>query len=57
MGVDELVEKILKVTESVREILGEGRAREAWESFASGYVHFHLYCSRYQLEEVVPEYF
>ena len=56
-AVDELVEKILKVTESVREILGEGRAREAWESFASGYVHFHLYCSRYQLEEVVPEYF
>ena len=38
-AVGELVEKIIKVTESVREILGEGRAREAWESFASGYVH------------------
>ena len=55
--VDDILSKTLASMEKVRCILGEGKAREAWESFASGYTHFLLYCPRYELCEVVPEYF
>ena len=55
--VDDILAKTLTSNEKVRRILGEGKAREAWESFASGYTHYHLYCPRYKLSEVVPEYF
>lgn len=56
-SVDDLVEKIIATTGRIRNILGEGRAREAWENFASGFVHFGLFCPRYRWKEVVPEYF
>ena len=56
-SVVDLVEKNINTTERIRKILGEGPAREAWEDFASGYVHFGLYCHRYRWKEVVPEYF
>ena len=56
-SVDDLVEKIISTTGRIRSILGEGRAREAWENFASGFVHFGLFCPRYRWKEVVPEYF
>ena len=55
--VDEILAKILTSNEKAKRILGEGKAREAWENFASGYTHYHLYCPRYKLNEVVPEYF
>ncbi|KAK7689805.1 hypothetical protein QCA50_006444 [Cerrena zonata] len=56
-SVDDLVEKIISTTERIRKILGEGQARECWEDFASGFVHFGLFCPRYRWKEVVPEYF
>ena len=56
-AVDDVLAKILTAMEKVQRIVGEGKAREAWESFASGYTHYHLYCPRYKLSEVVPEYF
>ena len=56
-SIEDLVEKIVSTTERIRKILGEGPAREAWEDFASGFVHFGLYCLRYMWESVVPEYF
>lgn len=56
-SVHDLVEKIIATTARIRNILGEGRAREAWEDFASGFVHFGLYCPRYKWKDIVPEYF
>lgn len=56
-SVDDLVEKIISTTERIRKILGEGQARECWEDFASGFVHFGLFCPRYRWKEVIPEYF
>ena len=55
-AASELSERIVSIIERIRNILGDGRAREAWEDFASGYVHFHL-CPRYKLKEIIPEYF
>lgn len=56
-SVDDLMEKIISAMEKVRKILGDGRAREAWETFATGFVQFSLSCPRYRMKEVVPEYF
>ena len=56
-SLDDLSKKLVLVIDKVRSILGEGNARDAWDSFVSGYTHFHLYCPRYKLCEIVPEYF
>ncbi|KAK7689817.1 hypothetical protein QCA50_006456 [Cerrena zonata] len=56
-SVDDLAHKLVSSIERVRNILGEGKALEAWENFVSGYTHFHLYCPRYKLSKIVPEYF
>ncbi|KAI0073461.1 terpenoid synthase [Panus rudis PR-1116 ss-1] len=56
-AVQDAVHKVVQSAERVRGILCMGPARDAWEEFASGYAHFHLYCKRYRLVEVVPEYF
>ena len=56
-SVDDLIEKIISAMEQVRKILGDGRAREAWEAFATGFVQFSLSCPRYRMREVIPEYF
>ncbi|CAL1716300.1 unnamed protein product [Somion occarium] len=56
-AVSDLVDKLVSVAENVRNILGDGSAREAWEDFVSGYTHFHLYCPRYKLAGILPEYF
>ena len=56
-SIEDLVEKVISTTERIRKILGEGPARDAWEDFASGFVHFGLYCPRYMWKGVVPEYF
>ena len=53
----DLSERLVSIIERIRNILGDGQAREAWEDFASGYVHFHIFCPRYKLKEVIPEYF
>ena len=53
----DLSERLVSIIERIRNILGDGQAREAWEDFASGYVHFHIFCPRYRLKEVIPEYF
>ncbi|KAK7692764.1 hypothetical protein QCA50_004397 [Cerrena zonata] len=53
-SVNDLAEQVISLTERIRKILGEGRAREAWEDFASGYVHFSLFSPRYRWKEVVP---
>lgn len=41
---------------TVKAILGDGKAREAWELFTSGYIQFHILCPRYKLRAVLPEY-
>ncbi|KAK7688330.1 hypothetical protein QCA50_008702 [Cerrena zonata] len=56
-AIDDLVRNTISSVEKVRDILGEGKAKDAWERFISGYTCYHLYCPRYRLNEVVPEYF
>ncbi|KAI0792639.1 isoprenoid synthase domain-containing protein [Abortiporus biennis] len=52
-----LVEQTVMVVNRIRDLLGEGRARDAWENFAAGYTQFHLLTPRYRLAEVLPEFF
>ena len=56
-SVNDLSDKLVLAVDKVKKILGEGKALEAWEYFVAGYTHFHLYCPRYKLSTVVPEYF
>ncbi|CCL98549.1 uncharacterized protein FIBRA_00549 [Fibroporia radiculosa] len=37
----------------VREILGKGAARDAWEQFVQGFVNFHTCSPRYRLREIL----
>ena len=34
-------------------ILGDGEAKDAWVSFAEGYIQFHLFSPRYRLRELL----
>lgn len=56
---DEALERIIDYTialvHRVRRILGEGKARDAWESFAAGYIRYHLRTERYRLVEILPD--
>lgn len=52
-----IVDQTVTVVNRIRAILGEGRARDAWEHFAAGYTQFHLHTDRYKLVEILPEYF
>ncbi|KAH8100321.1 isoprenoid synthase domain-containing protein [Cristinia sonorae] len=61
LTVPEALEKVkqlaIDVVHRIRGVLGEGPERDAWESFAAGYTQFHLQTARYQLQEILPEYF
>jgi len=61
MTVPEALENVkqqaIDVVKRIRNVLGEGPERDAWESFAAGYTQFHLMTARYQLVEILPEYF
>jgi len=51
------LDQILACAHRIKLILGEGEALDAWESFAAGYTQYHLHTPRYQLQEILPEYF
>ena len=55
-ALSSLISRTIFIVERARRILGEGRAREAWEDFASGYIKFHLLTGRYRLADILPEY-
>ncbi|GBE82198.1 predicted protein [Sparassis crispa] len=49
----EVIGETAAAAERVRHILGEGEARDAWESFARGYIGVHTCSPRYRLQEVI----
>ena len=53
--LEDLIAYVTTLVQRVRRILGEGKARDVWESFMTGYIRFHLQDPRYQLGEIFPE--
>lgn len=51
--LSEVVEEVVAAVDRVRKHLGEGPARDAWDSFESGYISFHINNPRYKLAEVL----
>lgn len=49
----EVVSDTLAAVERIRGVLGEGEARDAFESFAAGYVRVHMINPRYRLDEIM----
>lgn len=57
-ALQSVIEKTMDAVERIRRILGDGGARDVFESFARGYIAFHFAAPRYRLHEVVDkEYF
>ncbi|KAI0732213.1 Trichodiene synthase-domain-containing protein [Fomitopsis betulina] len=51
--LQDVVDETIITVERIRNILGEGPVRDAWESFASGWIAFHTHSPRYRLKELV----
>ncbi|KAL6299515.1 Trichodiene synthase [Sparassis latifolia] len=51
--LQEIVDETVATAERIWHILGEGDARESWESFARGYISAHTLTPRYRLHEVL----
>ena len=51
----ELLEEVVAAVQRVRDIIGQGKERDAWEQFLTGYISFHLMTPRYQLTELIDE--
>lgn len=49
----DLVKETTALANRVRHILGEGVARDAWDSFTEGYLQFHVSNPRYRLREIL----
>ena len=56
-AVRTLTEKLLAADRKIKDVLGDGPERKAWEAFTTGYAEFHLRSVRYRLKEVLPEFF
>lgn len=54
-ALENVINYVITTTERTRGVLGEGRVRDAWESFAVGYLRYHLQNKRYRLAEILPE--
>ena len=50
-------DKLIEVDRRIKQILGDGPEKKAWESFTAGYCEFHLHTTRYRLRELIPEYY
>ncbi|KAH9944603.1 isoprenoid synthase domain-containing protein [Amylocystis lapponica] len=51
--LQEVIDDTVAAVERIREILGEGPARDAWEGFAAGYISVHTMSPRYRLQEII----
>lgn len=51
----EVIDETEAASQRVRQILGESDARDAWDSFAKGYISFHYGDPRYRLREIIGE--
>lgn len=47
-----MVNEVVAAAKNVRAHLGTGPAREAWDSFEAGFIHFHIRSPRYRLKEI-----
>ena len=48
----EVIDDVVAAVERIRRTLGEGKARAAWDSFARGYIGYHIHNPRYRLQDV-----
>ena len=51
--LDEVIDEAVAAAQRVRRMLGEGKARKAWDSFERGYISFHAGDPRYRLQDVL----
>lgn len=51
--LQEVIDEVVAAVERIRRLLGEGPARDAWDSFESGYIQFHLEAPRYRLGDIL----
>ena len=49
----DIVDETAAAATRVRNTLGEGREREAWNSFEQGFIRFHMRDPRYRLGDVL----
>ncbi|KAH9926490.1 isoprenoid synthase domain-containing protein [Fomitopsis serialis] len=49
----QLIDEVVAAAERVRDHLGEGPVRDAWDNFEAGYIHYHIGNPRYRLQEVL----
>ncbi|KAI0926369.1 terpene cyclase, variant 2 [Taiwanofungus camphoratus] len=49
------VDETVAASDRVRTILGEGEARDVWDTFIKGYVYFHIISTRYRLHEILGD--
>ncbi|KAH9944602.1 isoprenoid synthase domain-containing protein [Amylocystis lapponica] len=49
----EVIDETVAAMCRIRDVLGDGEARDAWESFARGYIAFHASSPRYRLQEII----
>ncbi|EMD31446.1 hypothetical protein CERSUDRAFT_162851 [Gelatoporia subvermispora B] len=52
-ALNDVIEDTIAIVERVRRILGEGKARDAWESFVAGYICYHVNSTRYRLADII----
>ncbi|KAH9830415.1 isoprenoid synthase domain-containing protein [Rhodofomes roseus] len=48
----EVSDEVVNASQRIRRTLGEGRARDAWDSFERGYIGFHVGDPRYRLQDI-----
>lgn len=53
--LQDLINRFTFLTHRLSGTLGQGKAKDALESFVSGFIRFHLQEVRYRLVEVFPE--
>ena len=51
--LQQVVRETIVIVERIRNILGQGPVRDAWESLASGWIAFHTHSSRYRLKDII----
>ena len=56
-ALEDVVERLTLRDQTVRAILGDGKARDAWDSFTAGFIKFHIITPRYKLRDVIPEFY
>lgn len=49
----EVVKDTVEIVKRVRRILGEGSARDTWDTFVPVYIAFHASTPKYRLREIV----